>query len=85
MPRKSGFECLLELKLIDKFKALPVIVFSTSLNLEVVDLLYQEGAHHYICKPGEYDKLKKVILDAVLLTSQNKLTQPTRDNFLIHA
>jgi CheY-like chemotaxis protein len=85
MPRKSGFECLLEIKLIDKFKALPVIVFSTSLNLEVVDLLYQEGAHHYICKPGEYDKLKKVILDAVLLTSQNKLTQPTRDNFLIHA
>jgi CheY-like chemotaxis protein len=85
MPRKSGFDCLLEIKLIDKFKALPVIIFSTSLNLEVVNLLYQKGAHHYICKPGEYDKLKKVILDAILLTSQNKLTQPTRDNFLLHA
>lgn len=44
--------------------------------MEVVDLLYQKEAHYYICKPSEYDKLKKVILEAVTLTSQNKLTQP---------
>jgi CheY-like chemotaxis protein len=85
MPRKSGFECLSEIKLIDKLKALPVIIFSTSLNLEVVNLLFQKGAHYYICKPGDYDKLKKVILDAILLTSKNKLTQPTRDNFILEA
>jgi CheY-like chemotaxis protein len=83
MPRKSGFECLSEIKLIDQLKTLPVIIFSTSLNLEVVNVLYQKGAHHYICKPGEYDKLKKVILDAILLTSQSKLSQPTRDNFIL--
>ena len=85
MPRKSGFECLSEIKLADKLKDIPVIIFSTSLNLEVVNLLYQKGAHHYICKPGEYDKLKKVISDAILLTSQNKLKQPTRDNFILQA
>jgi CheY-like chemotaxis protein len=85
MPRKSGFECLSEIKLADKLRVIPVIIFSTSLNVEVVDLLYQKGAHYYICKPGEYDKLKKVILDAVVLTSQNRLTQPTRDNFILQA
>jgi CheY-like chemotaxis protein len=85
MPRKSGFECLSEIKEIDKLKSLPVIIFSTSLNLDVVNLLYQNGAQHYICKPGEYEKLKKVILDAVLLTSENKLTQPTRDNFILQS
>ena len=85
MPRKSGFECLSEIKLMDKLKGLPVIIFSTSLNSEVVNLLFQKGAHHYICKPGEYVKLKKVILDGVLLTSQNKLTQPTRENFVLQA
>src|SRR6476659_2508685 len=37
MPRKSGFECLSEIKSIDKLKDLPVIIFSTSLNMEVVD------------------------------------------------
>src|SRR6187551_1938729 len=47
MPRKSGFECLSEIKSIDKLKDLPVIIFSTSLGTEVVDLLYQKGAHYY--------------------------------------
>ncbi len=51
--------------------------------MEVVDLLYQKGAHYYICKPGEYDKLKKVILEAVTLISQKQLTQPARDKFIL--
>jgi len=83
MPRKSGIECLTEIKMIDKLKDLPVIIFSTSFNTEVVDLFYQKGAHYYIRKPGEYEKLRKVILEAVTLTSQNKLTQPTRDKFIL--
>jgi CheY-like chemotaxis protein len=83
MPRKSGIECLSEIKTIDKLMNIPVIIYSTSLNMEVVDLLYQKGAHYYICKPGEYDKLKKVILEAVTLAAQNKLTQPARDKFIL--
>lgn len=84
MPRKSGFECLLEINLTETLKNLPVIIFSTSLNMEVVDLLYQKGAHYYIRKPGEYNKLKKVILEAVILTSKNKSIQPARDQFILH-
>jgi CheY-like chemotaxis protein len=85
MPRKNGIECLTEIKLIDKLKNLPVIIFSTSLNMEVVDLFYQKGAHYYIRKPGEYEKLRKIILEAVTLASQNKLSQPTRDKFILHS
>ena len=84
MPLKNGFECLSEIKSSREFENVPVIIFSTSLNMEVVDLLYQKGAHYYIRKPGEYDKLKKVILEAVTLTLKNKLTQPTRDKFILH-
>ncbi len=61
MPRKSGFECLTEIKKIDKLKHLPVIIFSTSLDMNIVDLMYEKGATHYIQKPGEFSKLKKVI------------------------
>jgi CheY-like chemotaxis protein len=84
MPRKSGFECLSEIKQIDKLKNLPVIIFSTSFNLEVVDLLYQKGAHYYIRKPGGYDELKKIILEVITLTSGSDLPQPTRDKFILH-
>jgi len=83
MPRKNGIECLTEIKLNDTLKDLPVIIFSTSFNLEVVDLFYQKGAHYYIRKPGEYEKLRKIILEAVTLTSQDKLTRPTRDKFIL--
>ena len=83
MPRKSGFECLSEIKLIDKLKHLPVIIFSTSLDMKVVDLLYERGATFYIRKPGDFSKLKKVILDALTIT-QNMVKQPARDNFILH-
>ena len=82
MPRKSGIECLSEIKLNDKLKELPVIIYSTSLNMDVLDFLYQKGAHYYIRKPGEYHKLIKVILEAITLLSQ-KSTQPARDQFII--
>src|SRR4030095_6744168 len=61
MPRKTGFDCLTEIKMDDKLKHLPVIIFSTSLDLEVLNLLHEKGAHYYIRKPGDYAKLKKVI------------------------
>lgn len=83
MPLKSGFECLSEIKSDTTLQSLPIIIFSTSLDTDTVDRLYAQGATYYICKPGEFSKLKKVILDAITLADQNKLVQPSRDNFVL--
>jgi CheY-like chemotaxis protein len=83
MPRKSGFECLSEIKSVNGLRHLPIIIFSTSLDLDVVDILYAKGAHYYIRKPGEFSVLKKVILEAITLISCNTLKQPTRDKFIV--
>lgn len=83
MPRKSGFECLKEIKEIDTLKQLPIIVFSTSLDMGIVDLMYQRGAILYIRKPGEFSKLKKVIGDALDISVENNFKQPTREHFLL--
>ncbi len=85
MPRKSGIECLSEIKRINKLMNVPVIIYSTSLNMEVVDLLYQKGALYYIRKPGEFNGLKKVILEVATLIIQKKITQPGRDKFILQA
>ena len=53
MPRKNGFECLSEIKLSSNLKGLPVVVFSTSFEQEVVNQLYQNGAQYFIRKPSE--------------------------------
>ena len=85
MPRKNGYECLQEMKMISELKDLPVIIFSTSLDSSVVDSLYEKGAIHYIRKPGDFSKLKKVILEALTVAFQNNYKQPARANFIIQS
>lgn len=83
MPRKSGIECLSEIKVMDELKNLPIIIFSTSLDLDVVDSLYAKGANYYIRKPGEFSALKKVILEAINLTKKANFKHPKRDEFIL--
>ncbi|AWK07082.1 response regulator [Flavobacterium crocinum] len=83
MPRKNGLECLAEIKADEKLKKLPVIIFSTSLDSEIVNNLYKNGASYYIRKPGEFSKLKKVIEIALTTASENNFKQPERAHFIL--
>jgi CheY-like chemotaxis protein len=83
MPRKNGFECLSEIKHNEKLKQLPIIIFSTSFEQDVVNLLYKNGAQHYIRKPADFSQLKKVIYQALLLATQEETLQPAKEDFVL--
>lgn len=83
MPLKNGLECLEEIKSHDKFKNIPVIIFSTSNQKEAMDLMYKKGADYYMCKPDNFQKLKILLNRIFSLTSQSIISRPTRENFLI--
>jgi CheY-like chemotaxis protein len=83
MPLKNGFECLLEIKLSPKLNQLPVIIFSTSFEQEVVNLLHNNGARYFIRKPSEFSQFKKIIHQSLALIAQENIQQPTRDNFVL--
>ena len=83
MPRKTGFECLIEIKQNDKLKRLPVIIFSTSFNPEAVKRLHEQGANYYIRKPSDFSDLKKIISLSLDLLSQDN-PQTTTENFVIN-
>lgn len=83
MPRKNGFECLLEIKLNQKLNQLPVIIFSTSFEQEVVNLLYKNGATYFIRKPSEVLQFKRVIQQTFTLLSQENKQIPSRENFVL--
>lgn len=83
MPRKNGLECLAEIKNDEILKNLPVIIFSTSLDSEIVNNLYLQGASFYIRKPGDFSKLKSVIEKALTIASENNFKQPERANFIL--
>ncbi len=84
MPRKNGFECLAEIKQNEKLKNLPIVIFSTSFEQEVVNLLYENGAHYFIRKPSEFALFKKIILYTFKLIIQDGNTvQPPKDSFVL--
>ncbi len=83
MPRKNGFECLSEIKGHAQFKHLPVIIFSTSFEQEVVNLLYKNGARYFMRKPAEFSQLKKIIQQTVALITQEDSPLPTRESFVL--
>ena len=83
MPRKNGFECLSEIKLNADFKQLPVIIFSTSYEQEVVNLLYINGAQYFMRKPAEFSQLKKIIQQTVALITKGNMSQPSRAHFVL--
>jgi CheY-like chemotaxis protein len=72
MPRKTGFECLSEIKEDEKLKLLPVIMLSTSFPRDnkyeqnIINMLYTIGAMDYIRKPGDYQILKEVVHTALI-------------------
>jgi len=83
MPRKTGFECLSEIKENERLKHLPIVILSTSLDMKVVNSLHDMGAHYYIRKPGEFKQLKKLIHEAILITSKKNTQRPAKENFIL--
>jgi CheY-like chemotaxis protein len=83
MPRKNGFECLSEIKHNKKLKDLPVVIFSTSFEQEVVDLLYQNGAQYFIRKPSVFLQFKEIVLHALLLIMDKSIPAATKENFVL--
>jgi CheY-like chemotaxis protein len=84
MPKKNGFECLLEIKQDDKLKDLPVIIFSTSSDTEMINMFYEKGAQYYIRKPGDFSKLRSTIYKAIEYVSNNDNQTPLKENFVIN-
>ena len=82
MPRKNGFDCLSEIKTHHQLKELPVIIFSTSLDADVVNQVIQSGATLYVRKPAEFSNLKKVIQKSLKLISDGQSTL-LLDNFVV--
>lgn len=83
MPCKSGTECLSEIKESEMFRGLPVIIYSTSSNLEVMDVLYGKGAQYYIRKPADFADLKFVINKAISFIKEKNVQRPAREKFVI--
>ena len=83
MPRKSGMECLNEIKNIPRLKDIVIAIYSTSSSEKDIEQTFYSGANVYMKKPNDFGKLKELLNKIV--TSVNVYSDPPFNiaNFLL--
>jgi CheY-like chemotaxis protein len=61
MPEINGMQALIKLKSNAQFKAIPVIIFSTSKSDRDIEEAYLNGACSFLSKEGSYQRLQEQI------------------------
>lgn len=83
MPRKSGMECLKEIKENPRFNNIVIAIYSTSASEEDIENTFVKGANIYIKKPSSFKVLKKVLSNVVTTNWQYHTNGLNKDNFLL--
>jgi CheY-like chemotaxis protein len=79
MPRKSGYECLTEIKGNPALAPLPVVILSTLFDTTITNRLYDNGAAHCMGKPTNHTELKTLIREALTLVAAQDQSPPATD------
>lgn len=61
LPGTDGREILEHIKQNDRFKAIPVVVFTTSSNPKDIEACYSQGVNGYIVKPMNTQRLREIV------------------------
>lgn len=83
MPILNGIDCLKEIKMNDKFKDIAIAIYSTSSSDQDVENTFVLGANIYIKKPSNFNDLKKILSDVVIINWQYQTNGLNKDNFLL--
>jgi CheY-like chemotaxis protein len=83
MPRKNGFAALGEIKRNTTLQDLPVIIFSTATNDEMIKQVFKDAAHYYIRKPANFWELKELIYKSLKLIADKELDLPGKESFML--
>lgn len=75
LPVMSGWDFLKQLKQVEAFKHLPVIVYSTSSHQKDRETAESLGALCFVTKPDEYKQLKNMLNVVVSHAHQNSLSK----------
>ena len=83
MPRKSGIECLKEIKQNQKYNDVVIAIYSTSASEEDIENTFIMGANIYIKKPSDFKTLRNVLSEVVTINWQYHTNGLNKDNFLL--
>ncbi len=82
MPRKTGIDCLLEIKQLPHLQNMAIAIYSTSSSEKDIEETFIQGANVYIKKPSDFNTLKKILEDVITINWQYHTSGLNRDNFM---
>ena len=68
LTRENGIECVQQLKAHPEFRAIPVVMWSTSALFSQIKAAYGAGVHHYFEKPWNINELVEKLKVLVALS-----------------
>lgn len=83
MPRKSGIDCLLEIKRMAHLKDIAIAIYSTSSSEKDIEDTFVQGANVYIKKPSDFNTLKKILEQVITINWQYQTSGLNRDNYFL--
>lgn len=83
MPKKSGMDCLKEIKGNKELKNITVAIYSTSSSEEDIENTFVTGANVYIKKPNDFTQLKKILTDIIHINWQYITDGLNKDSFIL--
>jgi len=83
MPRKTGIDCLLEIKRLAHLKDIAIAIYSTSSSDKDIEETFVQGANVYIKKPSDFNMLKKILEQVITINWQYQTSGLNRDNYLL--
>jgi CheY-like chemotaxis protein len=83
MPLKNGMECLEEIKIDKSLNKIPIVIFSTSAQRDIVDIAYRKGADIFIKKPDSFSKLREILGKIFNINWQKPGFAVSKEDFLI--
>jgi len=84
MPRKSGMECLKEIRSNNKLKDLSIAIYSTSGMQKDIEETFVKGANVYIKKPNDFEELKNILARVITINWQYHTSGLNKENFLLN-
>ncbi len=83
MPIMNGMECLRLIRADQKFRNLPIAIYSTSSSEKDQLETFMGGANIYIKKPDNFDEMKRILKHVMKVSWQFHTSSLNMDTFIL--
>jgi PleD family two-component response regulator len=82
MPGMNGYECISKLRNSENLKSIPIVVFTATKQVEMIDWVFFNGADLFVIKPNTYINLKETIRNVINMDFQEHSCRDNKQKFV---